>query len=300
MHRDIKPSNVLLEPSSVEWFARQGHARVKLCDFGLAKVKQLTAEDRSQYTTLNMGTAYYRAPEVLQDDEADSESKYSRKADVFSFAITCSEILAGASATTCYHKLSRKTMREKILANVRPNLTGDCPSLLCDLISRCWDTDQERRPPFCRISRALTYIKLNLMRLYDPGPFDYMHELNRRLSAEEEEFEGGGSRAASLDGFLTNPFDEQVICDAHYFIFGSRNTYGRTLREEFRDLFFLRPDELQRQLSEQASGLSQSTRADPALLLWNSAGSAKSRWRKVITTVVAIQHRRQLQAAISQ
>lgn len=57
IHGDLKPSNVLVNPCK----HKEGHVRVKLTDFGAAKVEL----DSTSYSTEKQGTAYYRAPEIL-------------------------------------------------------------------------------------------------------------------------------------------------------------------------------------------------------------------------------------------
>lgn len=67
IHRDIKPSNVL-------WFRKQEKSVVKLCDFGLSKVK--TDQDPS---TPRVVTCWYRSPEICVKDP-----NYSYVSDVWS------------------------------------------------------------------------------------------------------------------------------------------------------------------------------------------------------------------------
>jgi serine/threonine protein kinase len=54
----------------IEWFVAH---RCKICDFGLARTKEVTK------TMTTIGTPAYTAPEVLGNE------RYSEKADVFSF-----------------------------------------------------------------------------------------------------------------------------------------------------------------------------------------------------------------------
>jgi len=96
IHRDLKPANVMLTGSS-------GTPRVKLLDFGLAKLGRdiLDAVAEADTTDLRepltspgefLGTLAYMAPEQLEGKEADARS------DVFSFGCVLYEMLTGRRA----------------------------------------------------------------------------------------------------------------------------------------------------------------------------------------------------------
>ena len=96
VHRDLKPANVMLVGSS-------GAPRVKLLDFGLAKLgPQLLAEGAEAATTFMrdpltapgefLGTLPYMAPEQLEGQEADART------DVFAFGCVLYEMLTGRRA----------------------------------------------------------------------------------------------------------------------------------------------------------------------------------------------------------
>ena len=78
IHRDIKPSNFL-------WFNKE--KRVKLCDFGLAKVYT-----RQGPNTPDVVTSVYRSPEICMN-----YSKYDFKSDVWSLACIFYEFVTGSS-----------------------------------------------------------------------------------------------------------------------------------------------------------------------------------------------------------
>lgn len=75
MHRDVKPDNVLIVSSSSEFI------RIKLTDFGLAKIISNTERATSQ-----VGSRGFTAPEVEYRQLGDKP--YTFKADVWSFGAT--------------------------------------------------------------------------------------------------------------------------------------------------------------------------------------------------------------------
>jgi len=84
LHRDIKPSNLMVD--------RQG--RIRVLDFGLAKVQSVPSDERKSQPSLTtdgfvVGTAQYMSPEQASGKKADARS------DVFSLGAVFYELLAG-------------------------------------------------------------------------------------------------------------------------------------------------------------------------------------------------------------
>jgi hypothetical protein len=81
LHRDLKPENVMLEqPGTPE-------ERVRLIDFGIARMNEAEADAASR-TTQFAGTTAYMAPEQLR-------GKPAAASDIYSMAVLAYEMLAG-------------------------------------------------------------------------------------------------------------------------------------------------------------------------------------------------------------
>ncbi|MBL9025218.1 MAG: protein kinase [Myxococcales bacterium] len=82
VHRDLKPDNLFLCEKE------DGTVRVKVLDFGIAKIIQQASKSRN---TVNIGTPLYMAPEQIDGGRID------RRADVYSLGHVAYELLTGES-----------------------------------------------------------------------------------------------------------------------------------------------------------------------------------------------------------
>jgi len=84
LHRDIKPENILLD----------ARGRVKLADFGIAKLVREPGDRRSDVTLTQsgarLGTPHYMAPEQIE-----TPSKVDHRADIYSLGVVFYELLTG-------------------------------------------------------------------------------------------------------------------------------------------------------------------------------------------------------------
>jgi hypothetical protein len=155
VHRDLKTSNILVEPI-MECY--EGYLHVKLADFGIAKTYNMTETSSTQ--TPGQGTPAYAAPEVNFGQlvvHGKKSPKFPPKADVWSFAMVCSEILTGEPP---FASEPRATRCAKIIDHdLRPPLPNDCPSYLRHCITSCWELSPEKRPNFSIICRNLMLAK---------------------------------------------------------------------------------------------------------------------------------------------
>ncbi|CAM6060103.1 unnamed protein product [Sphagnum tenellum] len=155
VHRDLKTSNILVQPN-MEVF--ENYLHVKLADFGTAKTYNMTETPSTQ--TPRKGTPAYAAPEVNFGQSVvhgEKSPKFPPKADVWSFAMVCSEILNGEPP---FASEPRATLRAKIIDHdLRPTLPNDCPGYLRYCITSCWEFSPEKRPNFSTICRNLMLAK---------------------------------------------------------------------------------------------------------------------------------------------
>ena len=118
VHRDLKPENVFVTNDGL----------VKILDFGLAKLMQVEAGDKSESPTQTrhtdpgtvLGTAGYMSPEQVRGAPVDHRS------DIFSFGAILYEMLTGKRAFT--KETSAETMTA-ILREDPPQLTATNPAL---------------------------------------------------------------------------------------------------------------------------------------------------------------------------
>jgi eukaryotic-like serine/threonine-protein kinase len=81
VHRDLKPDNIIVHPTVTG-------LRVKVLDFGIAKLRDMVASNLTQTGSV-MGTPHYMSPEQCLGEELDSRS------DIYSLGIVLYEMLAG-------------------------------------------------------------------------------------------------------------------------------------------------------------------------------------------------------------
>ncbi len=129
VHRDLKPDNVLL--------TRDG--RVKILDFGLARVNAASATQETRTITdpgTVMGTPGYMSPEQVHG------SKVGHRSDIFSLGVILYELLAGKRA---FGGESSADMMTAILREEPPELPDSVPLGLRQIVHRCLEKKPQER-----------------------------------------------------------------------------------------------------------------------------------------------------------
>ncbi|EKX44294.1 hypothetical protein GUITHDRAFT_72411, partial [Guillardia theta CCMP2712] len=131
IHRDLKPANLLLSSSG----------KLKVCDFGLSRVKNGFRHGRYRMTG-KTGSLRYMAPEVFQQDPS-----YDERVDIYSFAMIlhfiCNGVrpLPGLSGQTVALRAARDGARPPLDA-----ILSQRGAPLAELIRRSWSTAPSDRP----------------------------------------------------------------------------------------------------------------------------------------------------------
>jgi serine/threonine protein kinase len=158
-HLDLKPDNVLMRPNSIKGGnLNSRHYSVKLADYGTSniEVKSKVFEEEDCYC---VGTTKYMAPEIIRKKLEPNASLF--QADVWSFAMTCSEIL---SQTAPFGSLVKsKDILKRVEEFERPQLPVNCEELT-RLIEECWVEDPLQRPTFVDICDKLIDLKKIFLR----------------------------------------------------------------------------------------------------------------------------------------
>ncbi|XP_043722698.1 mitogen-activated protein kinase kinase kinase 7-like [Telopea speciosissima] len=153
-HGDLNPYNVLVRPRN----SPDGYLHAKISGFGLSSIMNSTPRTSSNQ---NEAPFIWYAPEVLLEQEqpvTTSSSKYTEKADIYSFGMICFELLSGKVPFEDGH-LQGDKMSRNIRAGERPLFPFHSPKYLTNLTKKCWHTDPTQRPSFSSICRILRYIK---------------------------------------------------------------------------------------------------------------------------------------------
>ncbi|HJQ34871.1 MAG TPA: protein kinase [Pyrinomonadaceae bacterium] len=134
VHRDIKPDNVIVSPEDDD-----NPERVKVVDFGIAKIRDVAAESTLTEAGSMVGTLFYMAPEQCKGEPLDA------RADVYSLGAMLYEMLAGSPPFTA------PSITSIILKHVHeppPPLPADLgvPPALAAAVMRALAKDPDQRP----------------------------------------------------------------------------------------------------------------------------------------------------------
>lgn len=152
-HRDLKPDNVMLVPDPDA--DMPGRERVKLLDFGIAKVAQAENDEKNggqapkTATDVVMGTPRYMAPEQCRGGVA-----IDGKADVYSLGVMLYEMLAGRPPFT---GASGEVLAMHIYETPPPlrQFAPHLPEEFTNLVHRLIAKKKEDRPTMVEAQAAL-------------------------------------------------------------------------------------------------------------------------------------------------
>jgi hypothetical protein len=149
VHRDLKASNVLINSL---------HQTVEEFDPGQDRFDCEVADFECSVGVV--GTGYWRAPEILHALQIHDVKPhlFGEKSDVYSFAMTCYEVLTGCIP---FEGLERNRF-DVVIDGRRPQLPSYVHPLLKTLLKRCWHADPLERPSVKEILEALKEIFPNL------------------------------------------------------------------------------------------------------------------------------------------
>lgn len=130
-HRDLKPSNILLTGTSVD------DARLKLIDFGVARMKSLCQE-----TTVIQGRTLVGTPAYMSPDQAQGRA-YDARSEIYSFGCVLYEALTGEPP---YRADSPLELLHLHAEAPLPDLNeGSFDNALASLITTCLAKDPDDR-----------------------------------------------------------------------------------------------------------------------------------------------------------
>jgi serine/threonine-protein kinase len=164
VHRDLKPENVFVGPDD----------RIKILDFGLAKLTQASGEVRppDQETEIGalLGTITYMSPEQVRGEVLDIRS------DLFGLGVVLLEMLTGRPP------FARATRADSIAAILNDDPTSSLPSeiapALARTVVRCLEKTRESR---FQSARDLAF-SLDVLSRSESAPVRASHRSWRRSS----------------------------------------------------------------------------------------------------------------------
>ena len=147
IHRDLKPENIFLAQEA-------GATRVKVLDFGIAKLvasaNSISHANALTNTGTMLGTPYYMSPEQILGEAID------HRADIWSLGVILYECLVGQRPTEAENigKILKRVLTNEIepLSRKAPDLPKDVTSLVDRMLSQ---SDRDRPASLHEVSEVL-------------------------------------------------------------------------------------------------------------------------------------------------
>ncbi|MEX2089648.1 MAG: protein kinase, partial [Bacteroidota bacterium] len=121
VHRDLKPENIMV----------QKDGRVKIMDFGLAKLKGASRLTKAGST---VGTAGYMSPEQVQGEETD------HRTDIFSLGVILYELFAGQSPFKGVHETAINyeivNVDPEPMTSVKPEIDPELDRIILECLQK--------------------------------------------------------------------------------------------------------------------------------------------------------------------
>jgi eukaryotic-like serine/threonine-protein kinase len=136
VHRDIKPENIMITNSG----------EVKVADFGLARLNREGMSTDLTQIGITLGTPLYMSPEQVEGKPLDHRS------DIYSFGITCYQMLSGSPPFTGETALAVAVQHIKTQPKPLETIRSDLPPALCRLVHTMLVKDPARR---CQSARDI-------------------------------------------------------------------------------------------------------------------------------------------------
>eukprot|EP00878_Enallax_costatus_P017272 GHUV01018140.1.p1 GENE.GHUV01018140.1~~GHUV01018140.1.p1 ORF type:complete len:339 (+),score=92.76 GHUV01018140.1:890-1906(+) len=137
VHRDLKSPNLLVDR---DW-------TVKVCDFGLSRVKSATFLTSKSHG----GTPEWMAPEILRNEPSDE------RADVYSFGVVLYELVTNQEPWTSLNPM--QVVGAVGFAGQRLSLPPGLDPKVAGIINSCWASKAADRPSFTQVLEALRGFK---------------------------------------------------------------------------------------------------------------------------------------------
>lgn len=153
IHRDLKPSNILIAVDGT----------IKISDFGISKI--MSSEEQFTSMTGSIGTLFFMAPEVCNNEE------YNEKVDVFSFGVLAYFMLNDG-------KMPNLSLTQ-FLNGVKPTFPESFTEFSKSMIIACLNSDPNSRPSFSLICDE---IEKNSDKLWNLS-FDEIQEVKIRMES---------------------------------------------------------------------------------------------------------------------